>query len=252
MNEEMVWEQPTDGLTLPADEVHIWRASLEVAPDSLSVLEGTLSGEERRRARRIFFERDRMHFIAARGILRSIMGLYLGVDPKVIRFTVTPGGKPMLDRRFDACDVRFNLSHSRGLALYAFTLRREVGVDLERIREDFDWRSIAGRFFAPGEKEILKSMSEAEGYKAFFSCWTLKEAYMKARGKGLALGPGRFEVTVEPTEPPVLVEDLDDTEDTSRWMLHRIEPHREYVAGLAVERDTVRLRYLLYAPEANP
>ncbi|UCF04464.1 MAG: 4'-phosphopantetheinyl transferase superfamily protein [bacterium] len=247
----MPWDKPPEELTLPADEVHIWRVSLDVASDSLSVLKGTLSGDELRRAGRFFFERDRLHFIAARGVLRSIIGFYLDTDPKVVRFAVAPDGKPQLDERFDIHDVRFNLSHSRGLALYAFTLGREIGVDLERIRKDFDWQPIADRFFTPGEKEKLESMSEAKGYKAFFSCWTLKEAYMKARGKGLALPPNRFEVTVEPTEPPALVTDLDDPEAASRWILHRIDPHRCYAAGLAVERNTYRFRYWLYSPGAN-
>ena len=126
--------------------------------------------------------------------LRSILAAYLDSDPLAARFVVAPGGKPRLDPAWTASPLSFNLSHSRGRALVAVSLGREVGVDVERLRRDLPIERLAARFFAPREIAALRSTPETVRPAAFFACWTRKEAYMKARGDGISRPLDDFEV----------------------------------------------------------
>ena len=128
------WRFPPPDLTLSSDEVHIWQTSLDQPPEYVRDLAQTLSHDEMMRAERFHFERDRRRFIVGRGVLRAILGSYLGVEPCQVQFCYGPHGKPYLAERFGSHGLRFNLAHSHELALYAFTLNRKIGVDLEYVR----------------------------------------------------------------------------------------------------------------------
>jgi 4'-phosphopantetheinyl transferase len=194
----------------------------------------TLTADERQRAERFLFEKDRTHFVVSRGLLRVLLGGYLRQDPPHLRFTYGPHGKPALATHTGRAPLRFNVSHSHGLALYAVTRGREVGVDVERIRPEIAQEKIAERFFAPREVTVLRRLPPLLQTSAFFACWTRKEAYMKAKGDGLALPLDQFEVSLAPGEPAALLRTAWDPQEAAGWALQDLEPAPGYRAAVAV------------------
>ena len=231
---------------LADSEVHIWRARLDVAAAPLAQLHQVLSPDEQQKAARFHFERDQRHYTAARGILRSILGRYLEMAPTDIQFSYNSHGKPDLDLGQNQASLRFNLAHSHGLALFAFTRGREIGVDLELIRPEVATQEIAQRFFARTEVESLLSLPEEIRPRAFFNCWTRKEAFMKARGLGFSLPLNQFAVTLTPGREPALISAEDDPRAPSRWRLRELDAAENYVAAVAVEGDDWELRCFDY------
>jgi 4'-phosphopantetheinyl transferase len=228
------WLRGPDSLALPQNEVHVWRAALNSDPIDLERLRATLSADERTRAARFQFPKDQQHFVAARGTLRMILARYLDRAPDRFEFCYNPFGKPELAPGGDTGGLRFNLSHSQGLALYALTRDQEIGVDLEGVRADFEWEDIASRSFSPAEVEALRLVPAALRAEAFFNCWTRKEAFVKARGEGLSLPLDQFEVSVAPGEPARLLRTAGDLQEASQWSIRELEPAPGYSAAVAV------------------
>jgi 4'-phosphopantetheinyl transferase len=181
-----LWSLPPKMLKLESDEVHVWRASLDLEASSVQHLQPTLCTEEQQRAERFHFQKDRDRFIIARGLLRTLLSRYLGKEPRHLQFVYSQYGKPALSEAYGKDTLCFNVSHSRSLILYAVTLNRNIGVDLEYIRTDFSCEEIAEKFFSPQENSMLSTLPVEMKHKAFFNCWTRKEAYIKATGKGLS------------------------------------------------------------------
>ena len=220
----------------------MWQAGLDLAPGRVEDLRCALTADERERAQRFHFDRDRDRFIVAHGVLRDILGRYLGLGPGELRFRYSPYGKPALARKLDGEGIRFNLAHSDGLALYAVARGREVGIDVEYVREDLAHERIAEAFFSPQEVGVLRSIPRDRRKEAFFNCWTRKEAYVKARGEGLSLPLDQFEVSLAPGDPAALVSTCGDPQEASLWSLQEISPGPGYVAALAVEGRSWQLR----------
>jgi 4'-phosphopantetheinyl transferase len=239
--DDCLWHPPPTDLSLSEDKVHVWRASLTLPASRIQGLRRLLSQDEIDRAERFHFQRDREHFIAGRGLLRTILGRYLDQEPDRLRFSYSPHGKPALTPEFDGDTFHFNLSHSRGLALFALTRGRQVGIDLEHIRSDLSNEEIAERFFSPQEVATLRSLPLDRRQEAFFSCWTRKEAYIKARGEGLSIPLDQFDVTLTPNEPAVLLAVRGNEGEVRRWSLLALAPTPDYVAALAVEGKVWRL-----------
>ena len=237
------WPQPPEQLTLSSDAVHVWRASLEQESSQLDRFQSTLAADERSRAGQFHFQRDRERFIVARGILRAILGRYLGKPPESLSFSYSSHGKPALVHEPQAEAIRFNLSHSHGLALYAVTRGREIGVDLELIREGLAIEQIAERFFSRQEFLALCALPPELRRRAFFLGWTRKEAYIKARGEGLSLPLDQFDVSLTPGEPAMLLNTRPDSEEALRWSLQELAPSSSYAAALAVEGNGSALSY---------
>jgi 4'-phosphopantetheinyl transferase len=172
--------------------VHVWRAGQDVESAALGRFEETLSADEQARAVRFHSFLDRTHYVAGRGTLRAIMAQYLGVPAAELRFCANTHGKPSRFPSEGAEDLRFNVSHSHGLALFTFALHREVGVDLERVRPSGKEESLAERSFSPQEIAVLRTLPTGAQAEGFFHCWTRKEAYIKARGKGLSIELSSF------------------------------------------------------------
>lgn len=217
------------------DEVHVWRITLDQPAAVTHALRGILGAGEARRANHSASERARIRFVVARGALRVILGQYLGIAPADLRFAVNEHGKPTLPNRPGWPNLTFNVSHSGDLALIAVAQERAVGVDVERIAAGRTPMAIAARFFSPAEITALCSLPADQQIIGFFNCWTRKEAYLKARGKGLALPLDQFDVSLKPGEPAALLATRDDPSEASRWSLQTIEPGPGYVAALAVE-----------------
>ena len=229
-----MWAPPPDNLILNDDEVHVWRAALDLTVSQVQHLKQTLSPDELARAARFRFPKDRDHFIVARGVLRTILGRYLGLEPSRLRFCYSPYGKPSLDRECGGDSLCFNLSHSHGLALFAVTRDRELGVDIEYLRRDLADEGIAQRFFSPPEVAALSALPTGVRGVAFFNCWTRKEAYIKARGEGLSFPLDQFDVSLAPGEPAALLRTEGDPQEASRWSLVALSPGADYVAALVV------------------
>ncbi len=190
-----------------------------------------LSTDERQRAERFHFERDRRRFVVGRGLLRTVLGRYLQVSPDCLQFRYGPQGKPALA---GGNGLHFNVSHSGELALYAVALEREVGVDIERIASLKEVDDLAERCFSERENIVLRSLPAERRQQAFYTCWTRKEAYLKATGKGLSLPLDQFDVSVLPEEPAALLNTRPVAEEAARWSLASLEPHPDYMAALAV------------------
>jgi 4'-phosphopantetheinyl transferase len=232
---DFVWRLPPSRLVLSSSDVHVWCAFIDQVAPNLSRLGQTLSADERARAERFHFERDRNRFIASQGILRLILGRYANVEPARIRFSHGLHGKPTLAASCGEGGLGFNSSHSRGLLLYAVTRDREIGVDVEYIRPLPDLQQIAAQFFSAGENAALRMLPADQRLKAFFDCWTRKEAYLKATGEGLSQPLDQFEVSLSPEEPARLIRVERDPQEAARWSLQALAPAPGYAAALAVE-----------------
>ena len=229
------WSTPPHSSTIDRNEVHVWRAALDRTPPQTQDFHRHLAADERARAARLYFDRDRDRFIAGRGILRDILGRYLNRAPESLSFDYGPYGKPALAAEPGGISIRFNVSHSQGLGLYAVTRAGEVGVDLEQIRPKLAIAEIAERFFSPREVATLRTLPAVEQRLAFFRCWTRKEAYIKARGAGLSTPLNEFDVSLAPDEPAVLLDIRPDPSELLCWSLRDLDAGTGYAAALAME-----------------
>lgn len=231
------WLSPPDQLSLPVSEVHVWRASLEQPLPIVASLRQLLSKDEETRAARFHFEKDQRHFIVARGILRKLLGRYLGMAPAELRFSYADHGKPHLAPQTaqPLSQLNFNLAHSGGLAVYGFTGLGEIGIDVEQIKPDFTGDDIARRFFSVAEVACLDQLPLNERALAFFNCWTRKEAFIKAKGMGLSLGLDQFDVTLAPHQKAQLLRTRWDESEANRWSLRALDIGAGYVGAVAVE-----------------
>jgi 4'-phosphopantetheinyl transferase len=224
-------------------EVHLWRASLDNTPSDLPALEEAISADERTRANRFCFERDKKRYIIGRAILRMILSRYLRIEPKQLSFRYGSRGKPSLADATATENLHFNLSHSHELALYAVSRGREVGVDLEYLRPVPEAAEIAARFFSTQERAIFRALPESKKREAFFNCWTRKEAYIKAVGDGLARPLDQISVTLRPGEPARLLNLEGDPQRASGWSLRELTPGEGYVAAVAAEGQNWSLAF---------
>jgi 4'-phosphopantetheinyl transferase len=245
------WEPAPQHLRAERDEVHVFRLLLPRPVYEVESLRSLLSDDELSRADAFHFSRDRSNFIVGRGVLRTILGRYLLQPPTRLRFDYNPFGKPRLHNADCATPPRFNLSHAGDVILYAVADGREVGVDVERLREDVAYSEIAGQFFSGSEVAALGALPSSARAGAFFNCWTRKEAYVKARGTGLSLPLDAFDVSVAPGEPAALLETRHDPHDAARWSLGELTPAPGYVAALAVEGTGWRLNCWNWVAQAG-
>ena len=236
------WDPAPKQFALESSDVHVWLASLDRAAPVVQALLKTLAPDEQSRANRFYFQVDRDHFIVARGILRAILGRYLETEPDRVGFNYTSYGKPELNKEFDRHDLRFNVSHSHGLALFAVTRNREIGVDLEEIRPGIAGEKIAERFFSPEEVSVLRALPKDLQDEAFFNCWTRKEAYIKAKGEGLSMPLDTFNVSLVPGESAELFSTKADPQEASRWRLRELFPAPGFAAAIAVEGKDWQLK----------
>ncbi|WP_250124597.1 4'-phosphopantetheinyl transferase superfamily protein [Chroococcidiopsis sp. CCMEE 29] len=232
---DYVWLPPPTDLTVTSSDVHVWRAALAQPAARVQQLVQTLSADERIRAERFYFERDRNRFIVGRGLLRIVLSRYLGIAPDQLQFYYGSRGKPALAETLSESKLRFNLSHSEEMALYAVTRDREIGIDIEYIRPITEMEQIAKRFFSIQENAVFCTLPPNQKQTAFFNCWTRKEAYVKAIGDGLALSLTQFDVSLTSGEPARLLAIQGDRSAANHWSLQEVKPAPGYVAALAVE-----------------
>ncbi len=216
------WQTTSEPQPLRVGEVHLWRARLAPTPALLE----TLSPGEWMRAGRMHFERDRDHFLAARGLVRTILSRYLGVDPHAIEFGTGEYGKPEI--REPATLLRFNVSHSDDLMLLAVTHARELGIDLEQMKPHLSFETLADHYFDPEEAWELRQLPRENRAWKFYVVWTCTEARLKASGVGLAHGSRVL--------------------DPERWSLLKLTPAAGFAAALAVEGTEFHLECCSWPP----
>ncbi|MGD0905960.1 MAG: 4'-phosphopantetheinyl transferase superfamily protein [Candidatus Acidiferrales bacterium] len=212
------------------DRIHVWSAVLDREPRDLLQLEATLSREEKARANRFHFQRDKNRFISARGVLRELVGGYLRRTAADLEFSYGPQGKPFLSPANGSTGLCFNLSHSSGLAVYAFATERNLGIDVELVRPDYAEEDIARRYFAAQEVDDLQSLPPKIRDQGFFNCWTRKEAYLKARGMGLRIPLDSFAVSLSPDRPAQFLGGVEPC-----WNLVAYRPAEGYVGAVVYD-----------------
>jgi len=215
---------------LGTKEVHIWAVDLRAEPDLIARLGNLLSSEERQRSARFHFARHRRRFTVGRGALRVLLGRQTGLSPSRLSFEHGPKGKPSL---VQAPELEFNVSHSSERAVIALTRGGPVGIDIERLRDIEDADDIARRFFSPREVETYFAVDADRRKRAFFNCWTRKEAFVKALGEGLFLSLDRFDVSLIPGEPAQLLAIDGETEGARQWRLTELDLAPDFAGTVA-------------------
>jgi len=218
-------------------EVHVWCANLRMPPDRLDSLYRFLDQEERDRASRFRVRAPREEFVASHAFVRLTLGKYLQLDPGDVRFQITENGKPELT----GSKMRFNLSHSDGTAVLAIARNRAVGVDVERIREDTEAMELAERFFSAAEVDWLHSQPPSERIAWFFTCWTAKEAYIKACGTGLSMPLARFSVIPDAGNRKFQLEIVDAPHASENWSIWPLDLEAGLRGALAVQDGNAEL-----------
>lgn len=220
MKHEVLFRLPPRHLELRDGEAHVFCAALDLPPARLEHCKAILSEDERARAARFVFARDRNRFVAGRGMLREILGRLLPADPARLVFAYGDHGKPRLAARLSNRFLHFNLAHSEALAVYIVSARDEVGIDVERVRDFREAESVAARFFSARENAEWRSLPAARQTGAFFQHWTRAEALVKAAGGSL----GALRLNTAETAP-----------DFSDFFLHLLTPAHGYQAAAATK-----------------
>jgi 4'-phosphopantetheinyl transferase len=231
---QLSWRQPPVEPGLPLDAIDLWAADLDdsrwQSAESLRVL----NTEERARAARFRFERDRHQFVVRHAILRHVLGWYLAVPAQRIEFSVSELGKPALAGAAAKAGLEFNLSSSGPVAVYAVARGRHTGVDVEVFRPDFNWSEVSGQFFHPREASCLREAPPAEQVDLFFAFWTMKEAFVKARGLGLQQPLLETDLTAVVRDGQGSFTDVDG----GRWLWVRFRVGQNSRAAVVVEHKT--------------
>jgi len=233
-----------DGM-LPQDKVHVWFVDLPVWEKEAASLLALLNQEEQERAARFKFLAPRNQFVISRAMLRQVLARYLRIEARDVHFRTTTNGKPELAATCQVHDdFRFNLAHTAGAAVIAITRLRQVGIDVERIRMDTNALELAERFFSRPEVEWLRSQPASEQIPAFFTCWTGKEAYIKAHGEGLSMSLSSFGVLpAHGTDSFKLqLKVYENPEEARRWFICQLALGTGLRAALAVEGENCRVR----------
>jgi 4'-phosphopantetheinyl transferase len=211
-----------------SDEVHIQPVLLLGSGEATSAYSAVLSAEELHRASRFRFDHLKTRFILCRGALRILLGRYLGVAPASVQFQYGSKGKPFVES-----GLKFNVSHSGDLAVFAFAAELDVGVDVEQARSIPDMHQIASRFFSIEECADLQSVDIARRSQAFFNCWTRKEAYIKAMGDGLSIPLDSFRVSLHPDHEARLISVQNDPNATEVWSMQDFSPAVGFIGAVA-------------------
>ena len=241
------WDNPPKKVKLLQNEIHIWRANLDLPSVVIEKLASTLSKDEINRANRFRFQQHRDRFIVGRGILRELLANYLQVKsdraaPRLQRdrviFEYSPRGKPQLASSLNQYSLQFNVSHSQDLALYGFNYQRIIGVDLEYIKDNIDCKQLAKRFFTTQELQLINSYPTSEQKTIFFQLWTAKEAYLKATGEGLAGSLDTIEFTLD-NNSVKLMQIKQDQAQVSYWSINNFIPQDNFIATIAVKNNSI-------------
>ena len=231
------WLAPPETLPLRKGEVHVWRGIVDIPSAALQVFETVLSPDERERAHRFRFPQHQQRFIAARGMLRSLISRYLHIQPEKIKLGLGPQGKPFVENT-GRSPLYFNVSHSQKIAVFAFSPDFEVGIDVEGPQPRMDYHGVASRVLSNQEQQWIQDLPESRKKSALLTAWARKEAFVKAIGTGLAFPLRNLTVTLLPEQTPQLVHIDDPSLADKPWTIHALYPRSGYAAALVVAGHT--------------
>jgi len=220
------------------DEIHVWRMSLLGSDVATARFEKSLSDDERARAARFVFGRDKRRFVIGRGVVRSILGGYLGIQAERVEFVYGTEGKPRLTESPSGPKLSFNVTHCEDLALCVVFGGEELGVDLERVDTEVEVQEIAELFFTTAEVSAIDAMPPKLRHVRFFELWTGKEAYVKALGHGLSVPLNEFDMAEVSAEREVKFNG-----PSGAWWLRRFVPAPGYVAALMTKSRAWRVSW---------
>jgi 4'-phosphopantetheinyl transferase len=236
-------------IPLLVEETHVWIASaVNLEPAVLAALEVTLSSTERNQASKFRFVPDRTRYIFAHGVLREILSHYVAKLPSQLTFVVNEFGKPSLENAGPDGPVLFNMSHSEALVIVAVTLDCCVGVDTEFIRPIEDIDSLAQRFFTTSEQALVQAAPTDQKEHIFYRCWTRKEAYIKAIGKGFSIPLDSFDSSMALGAHGRWLQSTDDSSAQNRWWLSDLALLEGYVGALVVDGRALKITYVTWSP----
>ena len=226
-------------VTLSRTEAHIWYTSPDEVSDSglIDSCQALLSAEERERHRRLVRPRNRHEYLVAHALVRTSLSRYADVHPRDWVFRANENGRPEIQSPRLVSPIRFNLSHTDGLVACICAVDREVGVDVEDIERSIAAEEIAASSFSPEEVCSLRSLPETLRSRRFFEIWTLKEAYIKARGMGLSLPLERFSVRIEAAGVITLSSDPALGDSAEGWQLLTTRPTAKHQLAAAIRRS---------------
>jgi len=236
------WASPPAELPALEASVHVWAVRLDDPGVDLERGRDWLSPAERERAARFIFDRDRRRYLVAHIALHDILSRYLPIEPAHLSFDLGPNGKPKLNQMTTSSAIEFNLSHSNEMALLAIAYGREVGVDIEHVREKFGFQEVAERFFTAKEVAAMRGLPATLRRQAFFKCWTSKEAFLKAKGTGLSGALDEVEISLGSDEQVRI------TANVPNWWLFEVAPIANYEAALVVANAPSPIRYYRWRP----
>jgi 4'-phosphopantetheinyl transferase len=239
---------------LAVGQVDVWLAAPDqISADDLRSYERLMSADEHARWTRFVVPKPRLQHLVARALLRTTLSRYVDVAPRQWQFGTNAYGRPHVAAPTLACDLRFNISHTDGLVALAVTKGLEIGVDVENVTRSRDVSQLAPSVFAPAEVAALERTSELDRPDVFFAFWTLKEAYIKARGMGLSLKLDGFAFDLSGPHPRVSFNDR-CPDDASRWQFRRYRPTATHALAVAVSapEDVVDVRLIWAVPDAQP
>lgn len=236
------WLQAPPEVQIQAGIVEVWRARLNWSKEHLAKSRDILSSDELERANRFKFQQHRNRYIVARTILRRLLGWYLSKEPSEVSFSYSQYHKPSLSPATSEIALAFNLAHSQDLAVFAFTIGRKVGIDVEHLRPLEDAHGLAKRFFARSEYRAWRTLSEHRRLKGFYDCWTRKEAFIKAVGEGLSFPLDQFEVTIDSVRPARLLTVRGERDTATAWSLYSLELGPKAVAALVISGRKLPVR----------
>ena len=234
----------TAKMLLTSGEMHVWLASLDQPASRLRNLEQALSSEEWRRSERFRLERDRNRFLVRRGVLRGILGFYLATGPERLRLHAGENGRPAVLDPSGRNRIEFSISHSAGLALLAFSKDREVGIDIERVRDIAEMDLIGQQCFSSKENELMRSAPQDQKREVFFAAWTCREAFLKALGYGLSRPMEQIEVLPVAGERFKSLRIGLDSGKASLWTVGRLDPAPGFAAAFCAEGGSAEVRFL--------
>ena len=228
------------GDIFPADEsFDVVVTPLDAESEGVRSSAELLSSAERQRGSRFVFDRDRNRFIIARAQLRKLLAVRLGGRPQSVELVYGARGKPALSRHFSYSGLRINVSHSNNIAVYAFAVGREIGIDVEGVRAIDDADSVAARYFSHFEYKAYRALDPKDKPTGFFNCWTRKEAFVNAIGDGLYYPLDRLDVSLAPGELASILRVEDKPGHECGWHLEGFCPAPGYIAAVVTE-DVVR------------
>jgi 4'-phosphopantetheinyl transferase len=245
----LAWPSPPETIRLEMNQIHLWCAAMSDFEAELEEFLAMLSPEEWTRAEKFRFSKDRNQYIIRHGILRVLLGRYLGLPASNVSFSHGALGKPEIKADLIPDYLHFNASHSGNLALFVVTYDSPVGVDVEYLRLVPDFAEIASRFFSPRETEALMALPIDRRIRGFFAYWTRKEAILKATGQGIGEGLAKVEVALPPWQEVETRQTVGESEDRREWQLRSFSPAPGYLGALAFRNHNVRLsQWKVHAP----